>query len=344
MIVVAENSIFTLHYTARIALNYAGDYVQKRRFSRTVVAENSDFLPGCKYIGKRADNRNAVKRFGNGLKFQNFSAQPPALYLKRKAFCFLKFLAVYQLHIPLNASLCLRSACTRSAHKPVAFKTKDALYAAVSILLNFSFNFLFFKISGIIALIQFYSLAVNLKNVRAYCVKKIAVVRYHQHCSVSVAQIVLKPGNCSYVKMISRLVKKEKPRVFNKNLCKRNFFYHSATQCSHFPFHIVNIQSRKDGTYLRFVVPQILPVHLFDKRIVLLLNSRTVTGTEFFAQIKILPDYRKFWRTAFKNMFADCVVLAERRILRQKRNACILIDDYLPFIRNKDSGYCIQKR
>ena len=149
------------------------------------------------------------------MKLQNLSAQTPPLNFKRKSLVSLKLFPINKLHITLNSCLSLCSPRARSAPQPVALKTQDSLNSSVRILLNLSLNFLFIKIIRIISLIKFYPMPEKLKNIVADRIQKITVMSNHQDRPVRIAKIILQPGNSLYIKMVSRLIQKQKFSVLH---------------------------------------------------------------------------------------------------------------------------------
>ena len=100
LVVIAELCIYANIDCSCIWREVSGYKIKESRFTRTVIAKNTDFLSFGKNIRKVFYYRFR-KTFADVVKLKDFSTKSFAFYFEGKAFVCLKFLAVDKLFVAL---------------------------------------------------------------------------------------------------------------------------------------------------------------------------------------------------------------------------------------------------
>ena len=131
-----------------------------------------------------------------------------------------------------------------------------------------------FQIEAVIALVGVGRAVVELDDIGAYAIQKVAVVRDHQQAHPRAGEVILEPSGRLEVEVVRRFVQNQQLRLANQRACKRHALDLSARQLLGRLGVVGDTQPGENLLDLRFVVPCLPDVHFGHGPVQTLLVAR----------------------------------------------------------------------
>ena len=217
--VVAETDSFAHIHHSAVGFDLSHQYLDKSRFTRSVVPYNSHLLITGKDIGKIIQNLQVSVALEQMIGFEYLASDIRGLYFQFYVVIVETLLGnLLQFIEGIFTVSGFVSACLRHPAHPVEFRTIEVVGTFYFHAFSFDAFLTFLQIIAVVTFILINLLIVNFDNLRADTVEEITVVRHHQQAQVGATQVVFQPFGHVQVQMVGRLIEDQQIRFGDQGI------------------------------------------------------------------------------------------------------------------------------
>ena len=207
------------------------------------MADNAHLLVASKDVGEIIQNLQVAKRLTKMVCLKYFIADVRGLHIE----CDLSVIYPLLSHLlqfieGLLAVTSLMTACLRHTAHPLQLRTVEVIGPLDLHVLGIDPFLPFLEVVAVVALVAIERLIVNLDDLRADAVEKVAVVRYHQEGNLGLAQVLLQPLGHLQVKVVGRLVEHQEVGLGNQRVGQCHPLELPTRKVLHLAVEIINMQ------------------------------------------------------------------------------------------------------
>ena len=206
--IITETNCFANIHCSAIRLDLSHQYLDKSRFSGSVISYNSHLLITREDIREIIQNLQISETLEKMVGFEYLASDIRCFHFQLYIISIKTLLRnLFQFVESIFPVTSLMSACLRHPAHPVEFCTIQIIGTLYFHALRFNTFLTLFEIIAVVTFILVDLLIVYFDNLGANTIKEVTVVSHHQQAKVGTTQVIFQPFGHIQVQMVGRLIK-----------------------------------------------------------------------------------------------------------------------------------------
>ena len=260
--IVTEANCLTNIQCATVWFHQSHQYLDKGRFSGTVVTDNTHLLVTGKDIREIIQYFQITKRLTQVVGLEYLVADVRSLHIEFDV-GIVKTLLCHLLQFieSIFAITRLVSACLRHTAHPLQLGTIQVVGTFDFYRLSIDPFLSFLQIVAVVSFVRIDRTVVYFDNLRTYPVEEVTVVSHHQQSQVRTPQILFQPLGHVEVKVVGRLIQNQQIGFGNQGVGQRHTLQLSARKVLYLLVEVAYLQLRKYLFGFLLIIPSFLLIH-----------------------------------------------------------------------------------
>ena len=262
MAVITKAHGFAHIKVATIGCHLSHQHLNKGRFTRTVVADNTQLLVAGKDIVEIFRNLQLVKTLGDMHCLKDLRANVRGLHIQvHLASLSLLLGSLLQFIIGINAILRFRTPGLRLTTHPIQLLAQQVVRPLHIGVNRLDTLLTFLQVIAIIAFIGIDLLSINLQDLATHPIQEIAIMRHHQDTDRRTAQVILQPFRHLQIQVVGRLIQDDQLRVGDQDIRQGHPLQLPTRELFDTLIKIMDLQLSQDLLRPLLVIPSLQAIH-----------------------------------------------------------------------------------